>query len=88
MLKNMSFRFSSNGEKQTKKTKKKRCLSPYYFIVLSGKASPRMLHCISTRTYFIIAPAYSRARYIEDIQIFLLNMAFISPSEVENINIS
>ena len=26
--------------------------------------------------------------YIEDIQFFLLNMAFISPSEVENIYIS
>ena len=26
--------------------------------------------------------------YIEDIQMFLLNMAFISPSEVENIYIS
>ena len=43
----------------------KRCLSPYYFIMLSGKASTRILHCISTRTYmyFNISPAYSRVRY-------------------------
>ena len=30
----------------------------------------------------------SPSKYIEDIQMFLLNMAFISSSEVENIYIS
>ena len=30
----------------------------------------------------------AKVQYIEDIQMFLLNMAFISPSEVENIYIS
>ena len=40
------------------------------------------------KNMYISFVALPLMKYIEDIQMFLLNMAFISPSEVENIYLS
>ena len=54
-----------------------------------GALSKRKIaHKYFCETYFLTNIFFFYTQYIEDIQMFLLNMAFISWSEVENIYIS